>query len=285
MDRKPTTAVLGAGTMGAGIAQVLASAGYTVHLWDIGEEPLTKGVEGIRKRLNRQVEKGRLSREEVEKSFARIQPTSRLEELSSAAWVIEAVVEQQEVKKELFIRLEAVVEKEAVLGTNTSSFSITSIASALQAPERMLGLHFFNPAPIMSLVEVVTGMRTAPETAERAMAFVRSLGKDPVQVKDTPGFLVNRVARPFHLEAYRMVDNGVADKEQLDRILRSAGFKMGPFELQDLIGIDINYAASVSVYESFFQEPRYRPHPDQRRMVESGFLGRKAGRGHYFHEG
>lgn len=285
MGEKPVTAVLGAGTMGGGIAQALASAGYPVHLWDVGETQLSKGVDGIRKRLDRQVEKGRLPREKADGIFARLRPTSRLEELSSAGWVIEAVVEKLEVKRELFIRLEEVTREEAVLATNTSSLSVTSIASDLRRPERMLGLHFFNPAPVMPLVEVVTGMRTDPEVAEQAMNFVRSLGKDPVRVKDTPGFLVNRVARPYHLEAYRMVGDGVVDKEQLDRILRSAGFKMGPFELQDLIGIDINYSASVSVYEGFFHESRHRPHPDQRMLVESGFLGRKVGRGHYSYDG
>ncbi|MFD1396379.1 3-hydroxyacyl-CoA dehydrogenase NAD-binding domain-containing protein [Kroppenstedtia eburnea] len=285
MKERPVTAVLGAGTMGAGIAQVLASAGYPVHLWDIGEQPLARGVDGILKRLNRQVEKGRLSQEEADGTFARVRTTSRLEELASADWVIEAVVERLQVKRELFTRLEAVTGEEAVLATNTSSLSVTSIASALRRPERMLGLHFFNPAPAMPLVEVVKGMRTAPEAVEGALRFVRSLGKHPVRVKDTPGFLVNRVARPFHLEAYRMVGDGVAEKEQLDRILRSAGFKMGPFELQDLIGIDINYAASVSVYEGFFHEPRHRPHPEQRMMMESGSLGRKVGRGHYTYDG
>lgn len=285
MEEKPVTAVLGVGTMGAGIALVLASAGYVVHLWDVGEQTLAQGVDGILKRLNRQVEKGRLSQEEADETWARCRPTPRLEELAAADWVIEAVVERLQVKRELFTRLEEGIGEEAVLATNTSSLSVTAIASALRRPERMLGLHFFNPAPAMPLVEVVKGIRTAPEVVEEAVGFVHSLGKHPVRVKDTPGFLVNRVARPFHLEAYRMVGDGVAEKEQLDRILRSAGFKMGPFELQDLIGIDINYAASVSVYEGFFQDPRYRPHPEQRMLMESGSLGRKVGRGHYTYDG
>ncbi|MFC4075883.1 3-hydroxyacyl-CoA dehydrogenase NAD-binding domain-containing protein [Salinithrix halophila] len=285
MVGKQPCAVLGAGTMGGGIAQFLAAAGCEVFLYDLGEELLSRGMESIRARLGRRVEKGKLTPEAQEEILARIRPVTDLRDLASACWVIEAVVERLDVKKELFAKVEERVDAEAVLATNTSSLSVTSVAANLRRPERLLGLHFFNPAPVMPLVEVVLGARTDLQVAETAAEWICSLGKDPVLVKDTPGFLVNRVARHFHSEAYRIVGEGLADKEQVDRILRGAGYKMGPFELQDLIGVDINYAASVSVYEGFFHDPRFRPHPDQRLLVESGDLGRKTGRGHYAYDG
>lgn len=241
-------------------------------------------MERIQKRLDRLREKGRLSQAEMDQIRSRIHLTPQLEDLAPCEWVIEAVVERLDIKRDLLFQLEKIVGKQTVLATNTSSLSVTSIASSTNHPERVLGLHFFNPAPVMPLVEVVSGMRTDLETVQRAVQFVRTLGKDPVKVADSPGFLVNRIARPFHLEGYRLVGDHVADRAQVDRILRSAGFKMGPFELQDMIGIDVNYAASVSVYEGFFQEPRYRPHIKQRLMVESGSLGQKTGRGHYSRE-
>ncbi|SMO92283.1 3-hydroxyacyl-CoA dehydrogenase family protein [Melghirimyces algeriensis] len=284
MDRNLPAGVLGAGTMGSGIAQVLAYSGYDVQLWDLSKEQLDQGMERIQKRLDRLREKGRLSQAEMDQIRSRIHLTPQLEDLAPCEWVIEAVVERLDIKRDLLFQLEKIVGKQTVLATNTSSLSVTSIASSTNHPERVLGLHFFNPAPVMPLVEVVSGMRTDVETVQCAVQFVRTLGKDPVKVADFPGFLVNRIARPFHLEGYRLVGEHVADRAQVDRILRSAGFKMGPFELQDMIGIDVNYAASVSVYEGFFHEPRYRPHIKQRLMVESGSLGQKTGRGHYSRE-
>ncbi|SDX24042.1 3-hydroxybutyryl-CoA dehydrogenase [Marininema mesophilum] len=277
-------AVLGAGTMGGGIAQFLATAGCETFLYDIDEEPLVKGLESIRARLLRLEEKKKLSREARESVIARIHPVTDLSSLSHVTCVIEAVVERLEVKRELFAGVEKVVDDQAWLATNTSSLSVTEIATVLHRPERMMGLHFFNPAMIMPLVEVVSGERTDEKVAKQAAEWMSNLGKEAVMVKDTPGFLVNRVARPFHNEAYRIVGDGVAEKSQVDRILREAGFPMGPFELQDLIGIDINYAASVAVYEGNFQDPRFRPHPAQRKLVESGALGRKSGRGHYTYD-
>ncbi|MDR6226763.1 3-hydroxyacyl-CoA dehydrogenase family protein [Desmospora profundinema] len=277
-------AVLGAGTMGAGIAQFLAAKGVEVTLRDIDEEPLEKGLDVIRRQLQRQVDRGRMASSDVDTILSRIHPATDLDCLAPVEWVIEAVVERLSVKQALFQDVEQVVGREAVLATNTSSLSVTAIASVLQNPERFLGLHFFNPAPVMPLVEVVSGERTDPAAANRAVEWLRRLGKTPIQVADTPGFLVNRVARPFHTEPYRLVSTGVADKAQVDRILRSAGFPMGPFELQDLIGIDINLAASEAVYEGFYHDPRFRPHPGQRKMVESGSLGRKVKRGHFTHE-
>lgn len=271
--------------MGSGIAQVMASSGMRVTMYDVSEKALDNGIQVIRGHLDRRVDKGRIDREKAEQILSRIYPSTKLDVVAPAKWVVEAVVENLEVKQDLLARVEKVVGPEAVLATNTSSLSVTAIAAGSRHPRRVVGLHFFNPAPVMPLVEVIAGKMTGPEVVEKAVEKVRSWGKDPVRVKDMPGFLVNRVARPFHSEAYRIVEDGIAEKSQLDRILRSAGFKMGPFELQDLIGIDINYAASVSVYEGFFQDPRFRPHPGQRYMVDSGALGRKAGRGHYLYDG
>jgi 3-hydroxybutyryl-CoA dehydrogenase len=283
---KPTVraAVLGAGTMGTGIAQFLAAHGVEVVLRDLEQEPLQKGMETIAVQLQRRVDKGRIRAADMAAVLARIHPTTDLDALAPVEWVIEAIVERLESKQALFREVEQVVDTKAVLATNTSSLSVTAIASALQQPERCIGLHFFNPAPVMPLVEVVSGERTDPAVAERAVSWLAALGKTPVRVADTPGFLVNRVARPFHTEPYRLVATGVADKAQVDRIMRGAGFPMGPFELQDLIGIDINLAASEAVYAGFYQDPRFRPHPGQRKMVESGSLGRKVKRGHYIHE-
>ncbi|MBA4493408.1 3-hydroxyacyl-CoA dehydrogenase NAD-binding domain-containing protein [Paenactinomyces guangxiensis] len=274
-------AVIGAGTMGMGIAEFLAAAGHQVQVYEISAQIFERALDSLRKRLRKQVEKGRFTTGFADALISRIHPVYELQKLHKADVIIEAAVERLEVKKEIFSQLDAVTSPKAVLASNTSSLSITSIASALQHPERVLGLHFFNPAQRMPLVEVVLGAETDPGLAQAMMDWMMHLGKIPVKVADSPGFLVNRVARPFHLEAYWMVSEGVASKEQVDRIMRSAGFKMGPFELQDLIGIDINYAASVSVYEGFFHEPRFRPHPRQQTMVERGALGRKVGKGHY----
>ncbi len=270
--------------MGLGIAEVLAAAGYQVQVAELSPEIFGRSMERMRKRLVRQAEKGRFTFEYVDMLIGRIQPVFQLEELEEADVIIEAAVEKLDVKKDIFARLDEITAPDAVLASNTSSLSITSIAAATRHPERVLGLHFFNPAPRMPLVEVVLGSESDPKLAEALFDWMKHLGKKPVKVMDSPGFLVNRVARPFHLEAYRIIGERLATKEQTDRILRDAGFKMGPFELQDLIGIDINFAASVSVYEGFFQEPRFRPHRLQKEMVERGALGRKTGKGHYNHE-
>jgi 3-hydroxybutyryl-CoA dehydrogenase len=277
-------AVIGAGTMGIGIAEVLAAAGHDVLVHELSHDVFERAVAGLKKRLARQVEKGRMTAEAADVLLSRLRFASSLEELAEADLVIEAVVERLDVKKDLFARLDAIVSPTAVLASNTSSLSITTIAAATKRPDRVLGLHFFNPAPLMPLVEVVLGAETDPSVADRVTEWVKTLGKEPVQVKDAPGFIVNRVARPFHLEPYRIVGEGLASKEQVDRIMRAAGFRMGPFELQDLIGIDINFAASASVYEGFFHEPRFRPHFAQKMMVERGALGRKTGKGHYRYE-
>jgi 3-hydroxybutyryl-CoA dehydrogenase len=277
-------AVIGAGTMGIGIAEVLAAVGCEVLVHELSQDVFERAMSGLRKRLAKRVEKGRLTPDAAEGLASRIRYAASLEELADRDIVIEAVVEKLDVKKELFARLDGIVSPSAVLASNTSSLPITAIAAAVRHPRRVMGLHFFNPAPLMPLVEVVLGSETDPEMADRVLAWMKEVGKDPVKVTDSPGFLVNRVARPFHLEPYRIVGDGVASKEQVDRILCAAGFRMGPFELQDLIGIDINYAASVSVYEGYFHEPRFRPHFAQRMMVERRALGRKTGKGHYRYE-
>lgn len=274
-------AVIGAGTMGLGIVEVLVASGFHVQLAEESKEIGTAAVKRLQNRLNARVEKGKVTSEIVDAMLNRIQPVDTLEELNECDLIIEAVVEKSEVKEDIFNALDEITSPDAILASNTSSLSITSIASKTKYPERVVGLHFFNPAPYMPLVEVVQGLRTDPQKVEHMMDWVRHLGKEPVKVMDSPGFLVNRVARPFHLEAYRLIGNGVASKEQVDRIVHDAGFKMGPFELQDLIGIDVNYAASTSVYNDYFQEPRFRPHPLQKMMVDSGYWGQKTKRGHY----
>ncbi len=277
-------AVIGAGTMGLGIAEVFAAGGRDVKVVEVSEQVFQNAIEGLKKRLQKRVERGKIQHEFATKLLRNIHYVPNIGHLADADLVIEAIVEKLDVKQNVFRRLAEVTSSKTVLASNTSSLSITSIASVVRHPERVMGIHFFNPAPRMPLVEVVLGAETAPVLAEQVKEWLKWLDKEPVTVKDTPGFLVNRIARPFHLEAYRYVQDQIASKEQVDRIMRTAGFKMGPFELQDLIGIDINFAASVSVFEGNFYEARYRPHPLQRKMVEQGAIGRKAGKGHYSYE-
>lgn len=276
-------AVIGAGTMGMGIAEVFAVNGLPVLVYEISAEIFERNKEKLAQRLEKRVQKGRISEETKEGILERIQFAPTIRDLRDVDIVIEAIVEKIDIKKEMFQQLEEHLHQDAILASNTSSLSITTLAASTQKPERVLGIHFFNPAPLMPLVEVILGAETDPELADRAYRFLKELGKEPVKVKDAPGFIVNRVARPFHTEPYRFLSQNT-DKAQVDRILRSAGFKMGPFELQDLIGIDINYSASVSVYESYFHDPRFRPHLEQHMMVERGALGRKTGKGHYRYE-
>ncbi|MFN3390635.1 MAG: 3-hydroxyacyl-CoA dehydrogenase [Meiothermus ruber] len=275
---KETVAILGAGTMGRGIAEVAALAGHAVWLYDPLEAALERALTEIRTDLQKLAEKGRLVGT-VDEVLARIQPTQSLEDCAKAAWVIEAAPEQLELKQELLGQL-GQLNPDNILASNTSTFSISAIAARVKHPERVLGLHFFNPAQRMKLVEVVGGLQTAPALLQRALELMQSWGKEPVQVVDAPGFLVNRVARPFYGEALRLHGEGIA-KEHIDWILRGLGFPMGPFELMDLIGLDVNYAASTSVYQAFYGEPRYRPHPLQYQRVAAGMLGRKTGQGWY----
>ena len=273
-------AVVGAGTMGAGIVESAALAGLSVVMLDVGEGALQRGLGTIEKDLERRVSRGRLSDEERTEVLRRISTTTYFDDCAGAGVVVEAVIEDMEVKREVFSRLESVVAEDAVLATNTSSLSVAGIAAAAQRPGRVVGMHFFNPVPAMRLVEVVVGSSTDPEAARRVERLAESLGKTPIPVSDTPGFVVNRVARPFYLEALRLVEAG-GDPAQVDAAVRGAGFRMGPLQLADLIGMDVNLAVSESLHERYYGNPRFRPSPLQRSMVEAGRLGRKTGSGFY----
>ena len=280
-----TIGIPGSGTMGGGIAEVAALADFNVLIYDVSADALQKGIERIKEDLARGVEKGRLTQQQSDRALGAIHIHSTLNPLSRSDFIIEAAVEDLAIKRELFKRLDDVLPAHAIMASNTSSLSITSIATATKRPASVVGMHFFNPPALMRLVEVVRGTQTSDETVAATKELADRLGKVAVVCKDTPGFIVNRVARPFYGEALRLLGEGVAPVEVIDRIVRlSGGFKMGPFELMDLIGIDVNYAVTKSVYEQFFQEPRFRPHPIQRQMVEAGTLGRKTKRGFYPYE-
>jgi 3-hydroxybutyryl-CoA dehydrogenase len=271
--------------MGRGIAQVAAQVGLDVLLYDVSGPALKVSLAQIKESFRKGVEKGRTTAAEATQALSSIHPRKNLSDFGDADFVIEAAVEVMEVKKELFRKLDTVVGPQTILATNTSSLSISAIASLTKTPETVVGMHFFNPAPLMRLVEVVKGQQTSAETVKRTCELAGLMKKTPVVCSDTPGFIVNRVARPFYGEALRLLGEGVATVEEIDRIVKLAGgFRMGPFELMDLIGIDVNYAVTKSVYEQFFQEPRFRPHAIQRQMVESGFLGRKTGKGFYTYD-
>src|SRR5829696_3270907 len=273
-------AVVGVGTMGAGIAQSAALAGLSTVMLDVQENALARGRETMERDLERRVERGRLSEDERRGALDLVSTTTSLEACADASLVVEAVIEDLEVKRRVFADLEAVVGGETVLATNTSSLSIAGIAAATERADRVVGMHFFNPVPAMRLVEVVSGPSTDPSVARRAEEVAERLGKTPIRVSDTPGFIVNRVARPFYLEALRLVEEGV-EPGRIDAAIRGAGFKMGPLELADLIGHDVNLAVSESLFERYYYQPRFRPSHLQRSMVEAGLLGRKSGRGFY----
>lgn len=277
-----TIGVVGAGTMGAGIAQVAIFRGFRVLLHDAVEAALAKGRSRIAQGVSRAVERGQVQAEAAEEALSRLTAITRLTEMGGAQFVIEAAPEDLALKQRLFAELDGLVEPGTILATNTSSLSVAAIAGATKRPGSVVGMHFFNPVPVMALVEVVAGQRTDPAVVEETMSLARRLGKTPVRAKDTPGFIVNRIARHYSLEALRILGEGRATPDQIDRVMKGVGrFRMGPFELMDLIGIDVNFAVSRSIYDAFFQDPRFRPHPIQQRMVESGLLGRKTGRGFY----
>lgn len=274
--------IIGSGAMGAGIAQVAATAGHRVTVYDIETGALASAKKKLEKIMQRLVEKGRLSAEEAKAIPARIHYTDDLKAIQGTGLVIEAIVENLDIKKKVFTELERQVDADTVLASNTSSLSIASIAAACEKPERVIGIHFFNPAPLMKLVEIIPAVQTAPETLQQARRLVDSWGKTTVQAKDTPGFIVNRVARPFYGEALRILEEGVADEATIDWAMTEiGGFRMGPFTLMDYIGHDVNYTVTETVFAAFFYDPRYKPSFTQKRLVEAGYLGRKSGRGFF----
>jgi 3-hydroxybutyryl-CoA dehydrogenase len=281
--------VLGAGAMGAGIAQVAATAGHEVIVADAHAPSIEKARRGVERALARDVEKGRRTAQESREIVARMSFQEGADDLSGfggCVMVIEAIVEDLATKQAVFRELEAAVGPDCVLATNTSSLSVAAIASACAAPGRVVGVHFFNPAPVLPLVEIVAALASHDAVVGRARQLVDSWGKTTVLAADTPGFIVNRVARPFYGEALRILEEGIADVPTIDWAMRElGGFRMGPFELMDLIGNDVNYAVTRSVFEAMGHDPRYRPSVTQRRMVESGRLGRKSGLGYYDYAG
>ena len=287
LDTNSTIGVLGAGAMGRGIAQLAAQRGHLVVLADNHLDPLDDARAAHHAAFAREVEKGRMTPEAAGAAQAAIRYAVANPAAGQAAFapcdiVIEAVIEDLEIKQHLFRLIEAVVRPETILASNTSSLSIAAIGATCKDASRVCGIHFFNPAPVMPLVEIVSAITTAPRVASAARAIVESWGKVAVVAADTPGFIVNRVARPFYGESLRIYEEGIADFATIDWALKdNAGFKMGPFELMDFIGNDVNYAVTCSVFEAMYYDPRYRPAITQRRLVEAGLLGRKANRGYY----
>lgn len=285
MSALPTSAVIGvigAGAMGAGIAQVAAQAGHSVILHDNQPGAAKAGIDNIRRQLEKRVAKGKMIQGNVDNIIARLQPADAIDALADSHLVIEAIVENLEIKRQVFAQLEALCSPDTLLASNTSSLSITSIAADLERPERMAGLHFFNPAPVMKLVEVVSGLATTSDVADTLYNTAVAWGKVAVHASSTPGFIVNRVARPFYAEGLRLLQEGASDAATIDALLRQAGgFRMGPFELMDLIGHDVNYAVTRSVFDAYYGDTRFEPSLVQQALVEAGRLGRKSGKGFF----
>lgn len=280
MDNNSVIGVIGSGAMGAGIAQVAAMAGHKVLLYDNNAAALEKAQQNLDTILQKLQDKGKL--QSAGDVLARMMFVKDLETFSDCGLVIEAIVERLDVKKEVFAKLEQIVTGDCVLASNTSSLSITSIAAACKNPGRVLGLHFFNPAPLMALVEIIPAVQTDAKLLPFARQLMEQWGKTPVMTKDTPGFIVNRLARPFYGEAIRIYEEGIADIPTIDWAMTEiGGFRMGPFTLTDYIGHDVNYVVTETVFQSFFYDPRYKPSFAQKRLLEAGWLGRKTGRGFY----
>tara|TARA_A100000171_G_C2117422_1_gene138695 strand:- start:653 stop:1516 length:864 start_codon:yes stop_codon:yes gene_type:complete len=272
--------VVGAGTMGQGIAQISALAGYTVVLYDLQSSALDTAKNNIGKNLDKGIERGKVTAEEKDQALSSIAFTTDFE-LLKADIIIEAIVERLDVKKELFEKLENQNSEKTILASNTSSIPITRIARDLRHPERFVGMHFFNPAHIMKLVEVISGVATSDETSKVVFELAKVLGKVPVMAKDAPGFIVNRVARNFYVEGLKVLEEGVSDVKGIDRLVEASGFKMGPFRLMDLIGVDTNFSVTTSMFNAFHQDPKFRPSRIQEQKVDAGHHGRKSGKGFY----
>ncbi len=273
-------AIAGAGAMGSGIAQVFAIAGLEVLLYDVAETSLSKAKATIEQQLAGAVAKGKMDESGKSKVLERINYTTDINVLK-ADIVVEAIVEKLEVKKQLFAKLAAINNSETILASNTSSIPITQIAKGILHPERIVGMHFFNPAHIMKLVEVISGVETSEEVAQAVKDLVTALGKTPVMCKDSPGFVVNRVARHYYVESLKILEERATTVENIDALMESAGFKLGPFKLMDLVGNDINFAVTSSLFASFHQESKFRPSRIQQQKVEAGHLGKKSGKGFY----
>jgi len=275
-----TIAVAGAGTMGAGIAQVCAQSGYDVWLNDVAETALLKGMQLIEKNLSVALEKGKLTEEEKQKTLSRIKTTTAITDLKCDV-LIEAVLEKSEVKQELFRKVIEVNGDDCILATNTSSIPITKIAEGISHPERIAGMHFFNPPHLMKLVEVVSGNETSDEVAQLIFDLSKKLGKHPVMAKDRPGFIVNRIGKLYHTEPIKILEEGIADVETIDALMEASDFKMGPFKLIDLIGVDANLNVTKSLYELMEHEEKFKPSVTQQKLVDEGKLGKKSGEGFY----
>lgn len=277
-----TVGIIGAGTMGSGIAQVASTAGCKVHIFDTQSEALQKAEANLERILNRLIEKERIDDKEKQRIQGNISYHNQLKDLKESDLVIEAIIEDLGIKQKVFQELESYLSDDAIIASNTSSLSIASIAASLNKPERCVGIHFFNPAPLMRLVEVIPAIQTDEAVLQKAVEIIDSWGKTVAVAKDTPGFIVNRVARPFYGEALRIYEEGIADFATIDWAMKElGGFRMGPFELMDFIGNDVNYTVTETVFAAFYYDPRYKPAFTQKRFSEAGYLGRKSGRGYY----
>ena len=277
-------AIVGAGAMGSGIAQVAAQAGHSVVLFDTKEQALDRSMNKLSKVANRQVSKGRWTQLQADELQGRIFRTTEMNDLKGSVLVIEAIVEDFDAKSSLFQKLEGLVPSSTILATNTSSLSVTALAGRLKHPQRLIGLHFFNPAPLMALVEIVPALQTDVNIVAQCQTWMTAWNKSSVIAKDTPGFIVNRLARPFYGEALRIAEEGQYSIQTIDEAMRAIGFRMGPFQLMDLIGNDVNYAVTCTVFDAFYFDPRYRPSLIQKQHVDAGWLGKKTNRGYYSYQ-
>lgn len=273
--------IIGSGAMGSGIAQIAATAGHDVVLIDTREEALAKSKSNFESTFLKLIEKGKMTEEAAKTALSKITYSTQNDLLKDASLIIEAIVENLDVKKKLFSEIESIVSDTCILASNTSSLSITAIASACKKPSRVVGIHFFNPVPLMPLTEIIPALQTDHAIALQCRDLVKTWAKVPVICRDTPGFIVNRVARPYYSEALRIYDEGLADFATIDQAMREQGFRMGPFELMDLIGSDVNYAVTESVFSAFYYDPRYKPSITQKKLTEAGWFGKKSGRGYY----